>query len=75
MSLQRYEFQDVFQENLDGTLSPRRIITISGVTFTPDVTFGPGVVVGGIDFHKFKYQPIAAEEQNGALIIRGFFNQ
>ena len=73
MDLQRYEFQDVFQENLDGTLSTRRPINVSGVGFGAGVTFGPGVVVGGIDFHKFKYRPIAGVEKDGTLIIRGLF--
>jgi len=75
MNLQRYAFLDVFQENPDGTLSPRRLINVSGVTFGPDVTFSAGVAIGGIDFHKYKNRPIAAEDKEGALIIRGFFQE
>lgn len=73
MDLQQYDFLDVFQENPDGTLSTKRTISINGVHFGPEVTFGPGVSVGGVDFHKFKYRPIAGEELNGSLVIRGFF--
>lgn len=73
MELKRYEFQDVFQESSDGSLTTKRPININGVTFGLNVTFGPGVSVGGVDFHKYKYRAIAAEENNGILIIRGFY--
>ena len=73
--MQRYPFLDVFQENPDGTLNTRRPINVSGVGFGSDVKIGPGVAIGGIDFHKFKYRPIAAEDRNGTLIIRGFFQE
>jgi len=75
MPLRRYEFPEVFQENTDGTLSARRTVSVSGVTLAPDVQIGPGVLVGGIDFHQVKGRAIAGEEQNGTLIIRGFYQQ
>lgn len=73
--MKRYKFLEIFQENPDGSLSPRRVINVNGITFSPGVSFGQGVSFGGIDFHRFKYLDIAAEEQNGILIIRGFFKQ
>ena len=71
----RYKFLDVFQENIDGSLTPRRQIHVNGVTFGPGATFQKGVAFGGIDFHLYKYWDIAGIEQNGVLNITGFFNQ
>jgi len=73
--MNRYEFLDIFKKNPDGSLSPKRVININGITFSPGVSFTQGVTFGGVDFHRFKYLDIAAEEQNGVLIIRGFFKQ
>ncbi len=73
--MNRYRFLDIFQENPDGSLSPKRVINVNGITFGPGVSFGQGVSFGGIDFHRFKYLDVAADEQNGTLIINGFFKQ
>ena len=71
----RYKFFDIFQENPDGSLSPKRAINVNGISFGPGVSFGQGVSFGGVDFHRFKYSDIAAEEQNGVLVIKGFYKQ
>ena len=55
-----YKFLDVFQERPDGSLSPKVIIEINGVTFGPGVVFQKGVSFGGVDFHLYKYVDIAA---------------
>ncbi len=73
--MNRYKFLDIFQENSDGSLSPKRVISINGITFSPGVSFSQGVSFGGIDFHRFKYFDIAAEDQNGVLVIKGFYKQ
>ena len=75
MNLKRFNFSDVFSENQDGTLSPKRPISVNGIIFGSDVAFSSGVAFGGIDFHKHKSQAIAGEEDNGILIIRGFFEE
>ena len=69
----RFNFFDIFQQNSDGSLSPKRKIVVNGVTFGPGVSFGTGVSFGGVDFHNFKNRDIAAEEKDGSLIITGFF--
>ena len=72
----RYKFLDVFQENNDGSLTPKRQIFVNGVTFGPGgVAFQKGVAFGGIDFHLYKYWDIAGKEENGVLTITGFFQQ
>jgi hypothetical protein len=73
MNVSRYKFIDVFQENPDGSLAPKRVISINGITFSPGIAFSPGVAFGGVDFHRYKYLDIVAEEREGVLIIRGFF--
>lgn len=71
--LRRYKFLDVFQENPDGSLTPRMRINVNGIEFGPGVSFGSGVVFGGVNFHQYKYLDIAAEEQNGVLVVKGFY--
>lgn len=73
--MNRYKFLDIFRENPNGSLSPKRTISVNGITFGSGVAFSPGVAFGGVDFHRFKYLDIAAEEQDGVLVIKGFFKQ
>ena len=49
----RYKFLDVFQENSDGSLTPKRSILVNGISFNSSVTFQKGVAFGGIDFHLY----------------------
>jgi hypothetical protein len=70
----RYRFEEVFQRNPDGSLTPRRTIHINGVTFGYGVTFNRGVAFGGIDFFNFENKDIEADEINGVLNIKGFYN-
>lgn len=71
--MNRYNFFDIFQENPNGSLSPRRVIIVNGIQFGPGVAFGSGVSFGGIDFNRHRNQDIAAEEIGGILYIRGFY--
>ena len=73
--MNRYRFLDIFQENPNGSLSPRVRININGVEFGPGVTFSQGVSFGGVDIYQYRNLDIAAEEQNGVLVIRGFYRQ
>lgn len=73
--MKRYRFVDIFQENPDGTLTPRKTINVNGMVFSPGVSFGPGVAFGGVNFHEYKNLDIAAEEEEGVLIIKGFYKQ
>lgn len=71
----KYKFLDIFTENQDGSLTPKRSIFVNGISFGPGVTFQKGVAFGGIDFHLYKYWDIAAEEENNTLNIKGFYQQ
>ena len=72
---ERFKFLDVFKENNDGSLTPKKQIHVNGITFGPGTTFQKGVAFGGIDFHLYKYWDIAGNEDNGVLTINGFFQQ
>ncbi|MCK5022108.1 MAG: hypothetical protein KAR54_02580 [Candidatus Pacebacteria bacterium] len=74
MDTQKYLFSEVFIENPDGSLSPRRTIKVNGIRFDQSVTFSQDVTLGGINFHKYKNLPIAGEESDDILIIHGFYN-
>lgn len=72
--IKRYKFLDIFQENADGSLTPKKVINVNGVTFGPGVVFTQGVTFGGVNFYQYKYLDISAEETpDGILIIKGFF--
>jgi len=74
-SYDAFRFYEVFRMNSDQSLSPLRTINVNGVIFGPGVAFGPGVNVGGVDFYKFLGFDIAAEEEEGILIIKGFYER
>lgn len=69
----RFKFRDVFQEYNDSSLTPKRQVSVNGVSFSPGVVFQKGVSFGGIDFHLYKYWDIEAEEKDNALDIKGFY--
>ncbi|MFZ2205227.1 MAG: hypothetical protein WAV23_01405 [Minisyncoccia bacterium] len=71
----RYNFLDIFTENSDGSLTPKRQIFVNGISFGPGVVFQKGVAFGGIDFHLYKYWDIAVDEKDGVLNIKGFYQQ
>ena len=70
----RYKFDEIFQKNEDGSLTPKRTIHISGVTLGYGLRFNKGVAFGGIDFFNFEGKDVEAEDVNGILNITGFYN-
>ena len=71
--MQKYRFYDVFEENTDGSLTPKIKINVNGVNFGPGVRFTKGVAFGGIDFYQYKGFDIAGEYINDIFFIKGFF--
>ncbi len=69
----RYQFNDVFKENQDGTLSPIRQIRVGGVSFGPGVSFGSGAAFGGVNFHQYKGHAFEADEEKGILVIKAIY--
>jgi len=73
MSIERINFFDIFQQNPDGSLSPKVQMNVNGIQFGPGVSFSPGVSFGGVDFYKYKNLPVAVEKLNGIFFIKGFY--
>ena len=69
----RFKFYDLFQELPNGSLTPKREIIINGISFGPGVSFTRGVSFSGVDILQYKGFEIAGEENNGAIIIKGFY--
>lgn len=73
--MNKYRFSDIFQENPDGSLSPRVRMRVNGIEFGPGMSFSPGTSLGGIDFFQYKNLDIAADIDNEILVLRGFYRQ
>lgn len=71
----KYKFDEIFRENSDGSLTPRRTVRIGSATLGPGVTFGPGVSFSGINIFDFKGADIEAEDKVSVLVIRGFYQR
>lgn len=72
----KYQFEEIFEKNNNGTLSPKdKAISIGGVVFGPGVSFGKGVLFGGINIFDFIDKDIEADETNNVLVIRGFYGR
>lgn len=69
----RYNFNQLFRENPDGSLTPRFNIKIGGVTFGPSITFTKGVSFSGINVFDFKGSDIEVEQEGDVLVIKGFY--
>lgn len=69
----RYQFNEIFVENQDGTLSPVRHIRVGGVSFGPSVSFGPGAAFGGVNFYQYKGHELEADHEGGVLVIKAIY--
>lgn len=69
----RVPFNQVFQTNANGSISPRTTVHVNGVTMTPGVTFNRGVSFGGLDIAAIQGKDLDIEQQAGTVVIKGFF--
>jgi len=69
----RYGFREIFQENDDGSITPKIHIKIGSTTMGPSITFRKGIAFGGIDIFDFKGLDIEANEDDGVLVLKGFY--
>jgi hypothetical protein len=69
------KFWDVFQQNSNGSISPKKTIKIAGVTLSLGVSFTKGVTFGGIDFFNSNYygKDLEIEEEGDILVIKGIY--
>ena len=73
--MQKFSFYEIFQVKPDGSLTPRRTISVNNITFGRGISFGPGVSFGGVDFFEYMEYDIAAEEKDNVLVIKGFYKK
>jgi hypothetical protein len=75
MSIDKYNFWDIFQDNLDGSLVTKPKLNVNGVNVEPGSVIKPGTAVGGIDFSLYKNLDVAGEYDGDVLSIKGFFRK
>jgi hypothetical protein len=69
----KLDFEEVFDKKPNGTITPKRVVSVNGITFGPGIAFGPGVSFGGVNFFNYQHLKIAGEEEKGILVIKGFY--
>lgn len=69
----KYNFNEIFKENSDGSISPIKRIRVGGVTLGPGVTMRAGVAFGGVDFYQFKGHQIEADQDGEILVIKAIY--
>ena len=70
----RYRFNEIFREE-EEMLITLYTIKIGPVIIGPGMRFGKGVSFGGINIFEFIGKDIEADEDNGFLIINGFYDE
>ncbi len=66
-------FNEIFNTHVDGSIEPRRLIQVGGVSFGPGVRFNRGVSFSGIDFSLFIGREFQVRDENGVINILGVF--
>jgi hypothetical protein len=69
----RINFDSIFDQRPDGTLTPRQRIRVGGVELGQGVTFRRGVAFGGIDFTQFIGHDLDIETDGDVLVIKGIY--
>ncbi len=71
----RMSFDELFQRNADGMISPRVPVHINGVTMGPGPGSGGGVSFGGVDLPQFMGKDLDVEvREDGVHVIKGAYN-
>ncbi len=69
----RVSYDQIFQVNPDGSVSPRMQVTIGGVTMGPGVAFRSGASFSGVDVASKRGKDIDIEKQGDVVVIKGFY--
>lgn len=67
------DFDELFQINPNNTISPKRRIEISGVTLSPGVASGTGVLYGGVSLFTLQGKKILIDEDTDLIRIQGYY--
>lgn len=70
----RVSFDQVFQTNPNGSITPRCGVRIGGVTMGPGVTFTRGVSFSGVDIANYEGHDLEVEKQeDGTVVINSVY--
>lgn len=70
----RVTFDEVFQQNPNGSYSPRSTVKIGGVTMNPGVSFTPGVSFSGVDITQYVGRDLEVEKHSdGTIEVKGAY--
>ncbi|OFX23756.1 MAG: hypothetical protein A2033_12940 [Bacteroidetes bacterium GWA2_31_9] len=72
--IKRVRFDELFQINSDSSISPKKRITIGGITMGPGVTFSRGVSFSGIDLTLYIGRDFQVDEKADTTEIIGVYN-
>ena len=71
----RVSFDEVFQTNQDGSISPKATVKIGGTTMNPGVSFRPGVSFSGVDLAQYAGKDLEVEQQpDGTIVVESVYN-
>ncbi len=69
----KVNFYDLFEVN-DGSISPKGVIRVGGVTMSPGVSFGGGVIMGGFNAAEHIGKDLEVEQHpDGVVEIKGVY--
>jgi hypothetical protein len=70
----RVAFSQVFQVSSDGMVSPKVPVQINGVMMSPGVSFGGGVLFGGVNLAALQGKDLEVEQRpDGTVVISGHY--
>ena len=69
-----YNFNEVFDFS-NGRITPKQQVRIGSITLGPKASIGSGVAIGGLNITDFVGKDVAVTEEDGILVIHGFYNQ
>jgi ribosomal protein L11 methylase PrmA len=63
------KYDQVFTINANNTISPKLPVKIGSVTITPGVSFGSGVIMGGVNLFDYIGRTLEGYVDNGMFVI------
>lgn len=69
------QFSEVFQDNGNGSFTPKHRVKIGGVSMGPGVSFSPGVAFSGVDIASYVGHALEVEQSADGLVeIKSIYN-
>lgn len=72
--IMRVPFSSVFNQNSDGSISPKVTVRVGGVSMGPGVSFGKGVQMGGVDIASHAGKDLEIDKnKDGSITLKGIY--